>query len=174
MNGAIFLAVFMLSFSQWQKIFSLFDSICVIFIFQFFLVIVSNLALFFQTSQPKVTRPLATLGWRPKECTFSLVSDCLSALRRHLVASLLRYWLDLELEVYQILGGPLGRLSKANTRPPSSAALTSYQNKVHWGLVPPPLEICLLKIPPFLFFGFFLFVCFHFKLWEKGIKHFQW
>ena len=113
-----FLAVFMISFSQWQKIFSLFDSICVIFIFQFFLVIVYNLALFFQTSQPKVTRPLATLGWRPKECTFSLVSDCLSALRRHLVASLLRYWLDLELEVYQILGGPLGRLSKANTRPP--------------------------------------------------------
>ena len=158
--------------------FSLFDSICVIFIFQFFLkIIVYNLALFFfffKHLSRRSQRPLATLGWRPKD--FSLVSDCLSALWRQLVASLLRYWLDLELEVYQILGGPQGRLSKANTRPPSPAALTSYQNKVHWGLVPPPLEICLLKIPPFLFSGFFfLFVCFfHFKLWEKGIKHFQW
>ena len=48
--------------------------------------------------------------------------------------------------------------------PPSPAALTSYQNKVHWGLVPAPLEICLLKKSPFLFFGggFCLFFFFFF------------
>lgn len=154
--------------------FSLFDSICVIFIFQFFLkIIVYNLALFFfffKHLSRRSQRPLATLGWRPKD--FSLVSDCLSALWRQLVASLLRYWLDLELEVYQILGGPQGRLSKANTRPPSPAALTSYQNKVHWGLVPPPLEICLLKIPPFLFSGFFfcLFVFFISNCGRRGLN----
>lgn len=167
----LFFLLFLCSASHNDRRFFPFLILFVLFLFfNFFLVIVYNLALFFQTSQPKVTRPLATLGWRPKECTFSLVSDCLSALWRHLVASLLRYWLDLELEVYQILGGPLGRLSKANTRPPSSAALTSYQNKVHWGLVPPPLEICLLKIPPFLFLGVFLFVCFISNCGRRGLN----
>lgn len=66
----LFFLLFLCSASQNDRSFFPFLILFVLFLFfNFFLVIVYNNT-FFQTSQLKVTRPLATLGWRPERVHF--------------------------------------------------------------------------------------------------------
>ena len=178
MNWAIFPAVFC-STSQNDRSFSPIYSICVILIFNFlfyfyffstslyismfFVLFCFVLFCFVLTSQSKVTRPLAMLGWRFERAVgsifFSLVSDqpvCTVKAFGRVTTEILT----------QPRAGALSgsRRALVKTFKGKHVILLPYtldllmQNKVLWGPFPPPLEICPLKIPRFFWCFFFFFI----------------
>lgn len=121
-----FSCCFVFDFSRWHKHFSplilfVYSSFL---IFSIFFIIVYKLALFFLTSQPKVTRPLAALRWGLQALPappFCLVSQQPPQLRR-------------EARSFPSLGGP--RKTSRQTLEPVPAALTPSPEQSSPGTFP--------------------------------------